>query len=541
MRDLAEYYLPPFEACVRDAGLGSVMCSYNALNGVPTCADDWLQNTLLRDHWKWNEPEQYIVSDCFAIDQILVSHNYSDTAEEAAQAALQAGTDLDCGVFYQNFLPGALDQGLVSEAEVDVALKRIYSSLIKVGYFDPTNSHPYQEIAWEDFNTPEARKLARKAATSGMVLLKHDHSTLPLTVPTKRDLRVLLVGEWANATIAMLGGYSGVSPYIHSPLYGLQQVENVLVDSITSLDDPTSAATVAQAHDVIVYVGGIDQSVERETLDRTSLSCNTTQLALISAVSSVGKPTIIVQSGGGQLDDSEFLSNPNISAILWVGYPGQDGGVAIADVLFGNVAPAGRLPVTMYPATYVSLPMTDMGLRPDGEKHLGRTYKWHDGAVLPFGHGLHYTTFEVDASFVPVGSLHISEILHSCENGERPEQAIIGHVHLRVHNIGNTTSDYVALAFLRGDGGPPPWPIKELVGYERLHDLEPGCSGEAGTVVLPITVASLSRWDEEGRRILYPGRYTVAIDTEPELAGVSFEVLGEERVVEVWPERPGRG
>ncbi len=242
---------------------------------------------------------------------------------------------------------------MIKEDDVDKALVRQYSSLIRLGYFDSPTTQQYRSLNFSHVDTPEARKLAHRAAVEGIVLLKND-GTLPLDLKTNRS--VALIGDWANATIQMQGNYRGQAPYLHSPLYAAQQLTKVYyAQGISGQNDPTTGAwplawDAASQADVIIYVGGIDNEIESEGHDRVSLEWTGAQLDMIEKLSSFGKPMVVVQMGGGQLDSSPIASNPNIGALLWAGYPGQDGGTAIFDIITGKSAPAGRLPVTQYPA-----------------------------------------------------------------------------------------------------------------------------------------------------------------------------------------------
>ncbi|KAF2172749.1 glycoside hydrolase family 3 protein [Zasmidium cellare ATCC 36951] len=537
-QDLANYYMPSFEACARDMQAGSVMCSYNAVNGIPSCVDEWLLTALLKMHWGWNASDHFVTGDCFTLDAVFKGHNFTDTAEETAAAAIKAGTDNDCGAFYPTFLPNATSQGLVDMESIDRAIARAYGAMIKVGYFDPPSQDPYRSINWTGVNTNKAQGLARRAASAGMTLLKNVNHTLPLRgKDSDEKLSLALVGDWANATKQMQGGYSGVAPFLHSPYDGLLQVEGVDVQLVTDINNTAPALKAAQSSDVIIYVGGMDELVEAEGLDRTSIAWNTTQTALINALADLEKPFVLVQTGGGQLDDSAFLSNPSVGAILWAGYPGQDGGNAIADILFGKVAPAGRLPVTQYPASYTEdIPMTDMALRAHANSP-GRTYKWYTGeAVLPYGYGLHYTNFSVKAWSKGLTGLTVNQVVDSCGCSDitHIDTCIIGYIQVAVSNTGDVCSDYSALSFVSGEFGPAPRPIKQLIAYKRLKDIEPGTVEIAS---MPLTLGALSRWDEGGRRIFYPGTYRIAIDTTPDKANFTFEITGEERVLETWPEQ----
>ncbi|KAF7514945.1 hypothetical protein G7054_g14873 [Neopestalotiopsis clavispora] len=169
-QELSEYYMQPFKACARDAKVASIMCSYNALNGVPTCANSYILQDVLRDHWNWTDDGFYVVSDCDAIQNVFLPHNYSLTREGAAADSLIAGTDLNCGTYYPMHLPAAYDQGLFDDTVIDQALVRLYSAQVRLGMFDPASSTAYRSLAFADVNTPEAQGLALKAAEEGIRL-----------------------------------------------------------------------------------------------------------------------------------------------------------------------------------------------------------------------------------------------------------------------------------------------------------------------------------------------------------------------------------
>ncbi|KAK7536545.1 glycoside hydrolase superfamily [Phyllosticta citricarpa] len=560
-QDLSDYYSPPFASCARDANAGSFMCTYNAVNGVPTCADPYLQTTLLREHWGWTNDDQYVVSDCDSIQNVYLPHQWASTQEEAAADSLNAGVDLDCGTYYQTYLPLAYEQGLINETTLDRALTRVYSGLVQLGYFDPASIQPYRALGWSDVNTEHAQKLALKAAHEGITLLKNADNALPLSLTDETS--IALIGEWANATSQMQGNYFGTPPYLISPLMAAQEAGlNVSYANGNGQGDPTTGAwseiwPAAASADVIVYIGGIDNDVESEGMDRVTIGWSGPQLDLITRLASQGKPTIVVAMGGGQIDSAPLVANPNISAILWAGYPGQSGGTALLDILTGKVAPAGRLPTTQYPARYVSeVPMTDMSLRPnDTTGSPGRTYMWYNGsATYPFGWGLHYTTFSASLSLADDEStIDVNAIASSC-NATHLDACPLPPFSLSVTNTGNTTSDYAALLFARfpAAAGPQPVPRKTLVAYHRFHALAPGASQTARVV---LDLGRLARADEAGDKRVWPGTYTVEVGVEGDEAdmlgegrSVGFEVDAEEEgfLVEEWPRmseegRLGRG
>lgn len=554
-QDMVEYYLPSFQACARDAKVGSFMCSYNAVNGVPTCADDWLLNDVLRDHWNWTSTSEgfgYVTSDCDAIQNVFLPHRWADSREAAAADSLKAGTDLNCGTYYSHHLGGAYDQGLINDTHLDTALTRLFASLVKLGYFDPADVQPYRALGWDDVNTPEAQQLAYEAAVEGIVLLKNVNDTLPLTSDQLEGKKIAVLGDWADATTQMQGNYYGVAPYLHSPLFAAQQLfgdENVLYSAGPSYGDPTTNSwdtiwDAADAADILLYFSGIDDSVESEGMDRVSLAWTGAQLDVIGELANLGKTLVVVQMGGGQVDSTPLVANPGVGALLWGGYPGQDGGVALLDLITGARAPAGRLPLTQYPAAYIAnVSMTDMSLRPDasGDTHFpGRTYRWYDGeAAFEFGYGLHYTTFSGEMALPSgngsVGSFDIASLTANCSGVAYLDLCPFASVPVTVQNTGATTSDYVALLFLGGEFGPQPYPRKTLVAYERAHNITGGSSGQ---VTLDLTLGSLSRVDEDGNRVLYPGSYSLILDLEPGLAVVNFTLTGDEATLDQWPAAP---
>lgn len=502
------------------------MCSYNAVNGFPSCADPYLLQAILREHWCWTNDQQWFTSDCDAVQNIFLPHEYAATREEAVAKALIAGTDVNCGTHHQENLPKAYAQGLFNVSTLDQALIRQYSSLVRLGYFDGM-SVPYRSISWSDVDTPHAQQLAYKAAAEGIILLKND-GTLPL--PITSDMTITVVGGWANATTQMQGNYYGIAPYLHSPLWALNQTgAKVYYAGVPGgQGDPTTASWLpvwgwAGKADVIIYAGGIDNTVEAEGMDRVAIGvrilvgrwCFITpekhysglklayflanafwwtgaQLDMIGQLASYGKPMIVFQMGGGQVDSSPVRNNPNVSALLWDGYPGQDGGVAMIDTVTGRNAPAGRLPTTQYPADYISqVPMTDMTVRP-GPTSPGRTYQWYTGTPInEYGFGMHYTNFT--ASIQAMKSSYSISDLMSGRNEKYKDKCVFQTVNVDVKNTGSTTSDYVTLGFLAGSHGPAPYPTKRLVSYTWLHNIT---TRSHSTAKLPLTLGSLGGADE---------------------------------------------
>ena len=533
-QDLGDYYLPPFKSCVRDARAGSVMCSYTAVDGIPSCASEYLLQDVLRDAWNFTSPYNYVVADCDAVGNIYTPHNFTDSDSAAAAVALNAGTDLDCGYTYLK-LGNATVSNMTTEATLDRALTRLYSALFTVGYFDGTS--PYSSLSWSDVSTPASQSLAYEAAVEGMTLLKND-GLLPLS---KRFSSVAVIGPWANATTQMQGGYQGVAPFLNSPLSAFSSEWKTVHYALgTNISDSytvgfADAIAAAKASELIIYLGGIDQTIEGEGFDRTSIAWPGNQLDLIASLEKIGKPLIVVQFGGGQVDDSALLEANGVNAIMWAGYPGQDGGYAVLDVLTGKKSVAGRLPVTQYPTSYAeNISMFDMNLRPS-TSFPGRTYKWYSGKpVVPFGYGLHYTNFAFAWDSVPKASYDISDLVNKAD-GSFKDTSLFFNVVATVKNAGgpaSIASDYVGLLFISTtNAGPAPYPTKSLVSYNRLHSIPVHGTQK---LMLPLTLASLARADENGDLTIYPGDYELILDMDAKLTA-KFSLSGRQTVIEALP------
>lgn len=289
---------------------------------MPSCANAYLLQDVLRDLWGFREPYHYVTSDCAAVDDIHEPHNFTDSVEAAAAVALNAGTDTNCGSSY-NVLNVSVAKNFTTEEQMDVSLTRLYNALFTVGYFD--GQPEYDSLSWSDVGSPTAQSLAYQAAWEGMTLLKND-GLLPLQTSYGP---VAMIGPWANATTQMQGNYQGTAPYLVSPLMAAEaqwsDVTYALGTAIDSSDTSAFAAALAagKAADVVIYAGGIDVSIEAEGMDRTSIVWPGNQLDLVQQLSELGKPLVVVQFGGGQIDDTALLNNSNVNSLVWGGYPGM--------------------------------------------------------------------------------------------------------------------------------------------------------------------------------------------------------------------------
>jgi xylan 1,4-beta-xylosidase len=533
MQDLAEYYLMPFQQCARDSKVGSIMCAYNAVNGVPSCANPYLLQTVLRDHWNWTAHNNYITSDCEAVADVSLNHRYAESNAAGTAMCFAAGMDTSCEYESSSDIPGAWKQGLLNQTTIDRALNRLYEGLVRTGYFDGPKS-PHASIGWADVNTPGAQEVALQSAVEGIVLLKND-GTLPLKVTAAT--KIAMVGFWADAGDKLSGGYSGTPFFTHSPAYAARKLglnitlaPGPILQAANASDQWTDQAlNAASGADYILYFGGLDTSAAGETKDRYNLDWPAAQISLLDKLGKLGKPIVVIQLGD-QLDDTQLLKSGQINSILWVNWPGQDGGTAVMQLLTGMKSPAGRLPVTQYPSNYTSeVPMTEMSLRPS-QTSPGRTYRWYPQPVLPFGFGLHYTNFTAQVGSTFAAKYSNGELLSRCSNPYK-DTCPFKSLPVSVKNAGGRTSDYVVLAFLTGEYGPKPYPIKTLAAYTRLREIS---AGEQKATVLTWSLGDIARHDEQGNTVLYPGKYKVLID-EPTVGEAEFELTGEPVVLDAWP------
>jgi beta-D-xylosidase 4 len=539
MQDLAEYYMPPFQQCARDSKVGSFMCSYNAVNGVPTCADTYVLQTILRDHWNWTESNNYITSDCEAVEDIYLNHKYAKTNAEGTGLAFNAGMDNSCEYSGSSDIPGAFNQKYLNVSTIDRALKRQYEGLVRAGYFDGAAAL-YAGLGVKDINTPQAQKLSLQVASEGLVMLKND-KTLPLSL--KSGSKVAMLGFWANDPSKLSGIYSGPAPYLRTPVYAANQLGLKVATSSGPVLQKTGARNnwttpaldAARVSDYIIYFGGLDTSAAAEGSDRTDIGWPSAQVDLITKLSQLGKPLVVVVLGD-MVDNTPILNLKGVNSIVWANWPGQDGGSAVMNVLTGATSVAGRLPITQYPANYTQLSMLDMKLRPGGSNP-GRTYRWFNRAVQPFGFGLHYTTFAAKFAANATITYDIADIIGKC-TAQYKDTCTVPSIDVTVTNTGNRTSDFVALAFIKGDVGPKPYPLKTLLSYARLRDIAGGQTKKAS---MALTLGTLARVDESGNTVLYPGEYSVLLD-EPVQAEIKLVLKGSMTVLDKWPQPPpGRG
>ena len=471
---LHEYYLPAFEAAVREGGAFSVMAAYNRVNGVPASANPMLLKDVLRGAWGFRG---YVVSDCDAVWDIANSHHWVSTLTQAAGAALVAGTDLNCGSTYPSELQNAVEQGFVAQADIDTALFRVLRARFLLGEFSPAKEVPFSSIDASVIESKANADLALEAARAAIVLLKNTDALLPLEAKSLHS--IALIGPHANDVT--LGGYSGNPSHTVTALAAIKArfaSTNVAVNyqagtTVTGAADASAiaaAADAARSSDVAVVLVGTSQDVLREEMDRPNWLLPGAQGDLIQAVFAANPKTIVVLVTAGPV--AVDWAQANVPAILTAFYDGQEQGTAIADALFGDVTPGGKLTTTWYTGSATLPPIGDYDLRK------GRTYLYYkDQPLYPFGFGLSYTTFayanlKVSPDTISAGSATVS---------------------VDVTNSGSRAGDEVVQLYVHDVAASVPRPIQELRGFERIT-LAPG---EKRTVSFPLATRNLAFWSAD--------------------------------------------
>ncbi|KAJ9699906.1 hypothetical protein PVL29_005656 [Vitis rotundifolia] len=482
-QDMAETFLRPFEACVREGDVSGVMCSFNNINGIPPCADPRLLKGTIRDEWNLHG---YIVSDCWSIETTKNSLMSQVRRLCKYSNGNSAGLDLECGHYYNDSPASAVMAGRVSQHDLDQSLSNLYVVLMRLGFFDSIPA--LASLGKDDICSAQHIELAREAARQGIVLLKNDNATLPL----KSVKKLALVRPNANAYGAMMGNYAGPPCRSVSPRDAFSAIGNVTYemecgDVLCHNDTYVYKAVEAAKHaDTTIIVVGTDVSIETEDKDRVDLLLPGYQTHLVNQIAkATTAPIILVVMCGGPIDISFARDNPRFGAILWAGFPGEEGGNAIADVVYGKyescyvtsqlicyfiVALRGRLTVTWYENGYVGmLPMTSMALRPvESLEYPGRTYKFFSGSIVyPFDYGLSYTNFSYSLT-APTRSIHIHlKRLQPCRSMAYSICSTF-EFEVAVKNVGSMDGSEVVIVYSSPPSGIVGTHIKQVIGFERV-------------------------------------------------------------------------
>lgn len=491
MKELWETYLPQFEACVKEGQVEAVMGAYNRTNGEPCCAHSYLMDEVLRKQWGF---EGHYVSDCWAIRDFHEQHKVTSRPEESVKLALEHGCDVNCGCTYQKIL-NAYEEGLISKELLQKSAIRLFTTRFLLGMFDETE---YDSIPYEVVECKEHIDLSVEAAHKSVVLLKND-GILPLN---KEKLKTIgVIGPNANSRAALIGNYHGTASRYVTVLEGIQDYVgddvrvlysegcHLFLDQVEKLakaDDRISEAmTVAEHSDLVILCLGLDESLEGEegdtgnayaSGDKQDLHLPASQQRLLEIIAGMGVPFIVCMMAGSAMDLN--LSDAKANAVLQTWYPGARGGKAVADILFGEVSPSGKLPVTIY---------RDLQGMPDFDDYSmkNRTYRFVEKAPLyPFGYGLNYADTQVTDA----------KLTDDVTYARIKEQIVC--VETRVANRGGFLAEDVLQVYVQVEASDEV-PNPKLAAFKRVA-LAPG---EEKTVTLEVPVKVFSVVNEEGHSV----------------------------------------
>jgi beta-glucosidase len=494
-RDLYGTYLPAFKKLVTGSKVEAVMGAYNRVLDEPCCASRLLLQDILRGEWGF---EGHVASDCWALTNIHNDQKVTSGPVETAALALKAGCDLSCGCTYDH-LGEALEQGLISEADLDRALSRTLATRFKLGMFDPPERVPYASTPMSVVACEKHRRLAHEAALKSIVLLKNKGGILPIKPEVGS---IFITGPAAASLDTLLGNYNGVNTGLVTILEGFSgripegtqlayragcQWTDASITPINwaEFEAATSDLTVICAGTSPLMEGEEGDSIlTAENGDRADIALPEVQKAFIRSICERGARVVLVLTGGSPIALGEI--EDMVEAIVFVWYPGQEGGRAAAEVLFGDAAPSGKLPVT-FPRSLADLP-------PFEEYDMaGRTYRFSSAEPLyPFGFGLSYTTFAYHDLDLKPASIKTGKPLS---------------VSVTVTNTGEAEGDEVVQFYLHDMEASVPVPIEQLVGFQRIT-LAPGKSKK---VKFALTPEMMMLFDEDGRQRLEPGTFRLTV------------------------------
>ncbi len=517
---LRNVYFPPFKAAV-DAGVGTFMSAFNDLNGVPTSANPFTLTQVLRGEWKF---DGFVVSDYTSVPE-LINHGIAANGAEAARLALTAGVEMEMvSRLYHNQLPQLVKEGTVPMAVIDEAVRRVLRIKFRLGLFEK----PYTDETREQsvILNPEHRGAAREIAARSMVLLKNEHDVLPLS----KDLKsIAVIGPLADDQLNPMGSWTGdgrkedvvtllagikakVSPATKINYARGCEITGAGANGFAEGDKDGFAEAVRAARnsDAVIVAVGESSEMSGEAAARTSLDLPGRQLELVKALYATGRPVIVALMNGRPLTINWVAENT--PAILETWFAGTQAGNAIADVLFGDVNPGGKLPVT-FPRAVGQVPIyynhKNTGRPPDAKNRY--TSKYYDAPwtpLYPFGYGLSYTQFRVHNLQLSATSM-------------RPDGRITASV--EVENTGKRTGDEVVQLYIRDVAASVTRPVKELKGFQRVT-LKPG---ERRRVEFILSAEHLGFWNRENRFVVEPGEFRVMIgNNSAELIETGFEVVG---------------
>ncbi|BAX80821.1 glycoside hydrolase family 3 C-terminal domain-containing protein [Labilibaculum antarcticum] len=506
-KDLYEYYFPAYKTCIVDEEATGIMTALNGLNGVPCSAHNWAVNGVLRKEWGF---EGYVIADWAAVQGIEKNMKYAKSQPEAAAMAIKAGVDQEC---FRNdkrqapmviALKPAIEQGLISEADLDVSVRRLLRLRFMTGDFDDPTLNPYSKIPASVMECDAHKKLALKAAEQAIVLLKNDN-VLPLKKNTKS---LAVIGPFANR--CWMGIYSGFPKSQISPLDGLKKATSAKVsyaegcDVLTDVDDDkkiAEAVELAKKSEQVILVVGNEETTSTENVDRNSLKLPGNQHKLIKAVQAVNKNIILVLVPSGPT--AVTWEQENIPGIVCMWPNGQEQGTALANVLFGDVNPSGKLNSTWFKSD------SDLPDFNDYNIQTGRTYMYFKGKPLyPFGYGLSYTNFKIDN--VKLSSKKVNAL------GDVVVSA-------NITNAGSMDGDEVVQVYIRDVKSTQKVPMKALKGFKRISV----AAGQTKSAEFKLPYEAFAHYDTiQNRFVVEAGAFEIMV-------GNSSESIAEVKTVKV--------
>lgn len=490
-KDLRETYLYAFKKII-DNGSEAVMCAYNRVNGEPCCTGNTLLRNILRNEWKF---KGHVVTDCWALEDIYARHKVIPDGVQTAAAAIKAGVNMDCSNLLQDSLMRAVELNLLTTKEIDSSLAPILRTQMKLGFFDDATTSPYAKYGEDSVANNYHRWMARRMAQQSMVLLKNNRQLLPLD--KKKYAAIMIVGPNAASLDALYGNYHGVSSdavnFVEGITKALDAGTRIEYDMGCDYRDTTRFGGIwaASNADITVAVLGFTPVYEGEEGDafladgggdRKTFSLPAAHIAYLKALRKGTKTPIVTVLNAGSAVDVAAIE-PYCDAIIMAWYPGQEGGNALADIIFGKISPSGRLPLTFYNSFSDLPPYSDYSMK-------GRTYRYFTGKVqYPFGFGMSYTQFAYEWTKQPV--ITQNDISFS----------------VSIKNTGSYDGDEVVQVYVQYPEHPG-MPVKELKGFKRITVRK---DGEA-QVSLKIPLSELQKWDmEKSAWQLYKGKYTIVI------------------------------
>lgn len=516
-QDLRETYLPAFKSCV-DAGVDAIMCAYNRTNDEGCCGSKLLLQDILKEEWNF---QGHILSDCWALENFHNKHKLTLNSAESAALALKKGVNLNCGVTYAAGLKDAIQQGLVTENELDVSLKKLFETRFKLGMFDKAEDVPYRSISTDVINDKTKQALALEVAQKSIVLLKNDNA-LPLDANSNF---IYLTGPLAANTLSLVGNYNGINSNMKTILEGVagkvspstrmqyRQGALLTTENKNSIDWFSGQAKDAEATIVVLGLTLLLEGEEGESIaspdkgDILDMKLPESQLALLRNISEkariTGKKVITVICAGMPLDLNEIAALSD--ALLYAWYPGERGGEAVADIIFGDVSPSGKLPIT-FPKSIDQLPSYD------DYSMQGRTYKYLQKSPLyPFGYGLGYTNLNWAKPTLDRDIIKDNQTVS---------------ISLTIQNDGTMDAEEVVQVYISLGNKEEGLPIASLVDFKRIAVAK----GKATTVNFEIPNDVFSFYNTSGEKVNYKGSASIIIanaspgERSKELGAESFQM-----------------